>query len=162
MERDSIMHEELKRIQEEHAVQALTSLFMHCRNRFLRSAELVEINGSAIDQLRKFGFQTRVDLSPLIPAWQYVCKRYRDERYDPQMQLFCDNGTKLEQMWGQFVYHDLVPQLLRENEFVRNVLRALGGIPCTSPDKAAGAVYQYFLEMTLPAMQPSCTHEDIL
>lgn len=152
----------LEQLQDDHAVQAMNSLVMACRTRFIRSAELVEIRGPAIDQLQRLGFQGAIDLNPLMHAWRCLCKRYRSEKYDPQQHLFCNNETELEEMWGKFVYHELVPQLLREDELIRNVLRAVGGLPCTSPDKAADAVYQHFLEMTFPTMPPPWAPEEII
>ena len=152
----------IEQLQEDHAAQAINCLVMTCRARFIRSAELVGIRGPAIDHLRRLGFQEAINVEPLMDAWRYLCRRYRDERYDPQQNLFCNRETELEELWGKFVYHELIPQMLREDELVRNILRAVRGLPCKDPDKAVEAVYQYFLEMTLPTMSPPWAHEEII
>ncbi len=152
----------IEQLQEDHAAQAINSLVMTCRARFIRSADLVGIRGPAIDHLQRLGLQESINVVPLMNAWLYLCKRYRAERYDPQQNLFRNSETELEELWGKFVYHELIPQLLREDELVRNILRAVRGLPCTDPDKAAEAVYQYFLEMTLPAMSPPWAPEEII
>ncbi len=152
----------IEQLQEEHAAQAINCLVMICRARFIRSAELVGIRGPAIDYLRRLGFQEAIDVTPLMEAWRYLCKRYCSERYDSQQTLFCNSETELEEIWGKFVYHELIPQLVREDELIRNILRAVRGLPCKDPDKAAEAVYQYFLEMTLPAIPPPWAPEEII
>jgi hypothetical protein len=153
----------LNQIQAETRIQMLHNLAMTCQRRFLLAADLVEISGPAIKGLREFGFQS-VELRPLIPAWQCLCLRYQTELDDPQMSLFQEHDrlSQLREAWGQFVYWKLIPKLVQDDSLVRNVLRSLGGLPCQSPEQAANAVYQHFLEMTLPDTRPPWAAEEIL
>lgn len=152
----------MDQILEETAIQMLNRLAMTCRRRFLLSANLVEIRGPVIDGLCKFGSWESVDLGPLIRAWRCLCDRYRAELYDPQMSLFRDPKSQLMEDWDRFVYRELIPELVRDDSLVRNVLRALGGLPCKSPEKAADAVYRHFLAMTLPIEHPYGGSEEII
>jgi hypothetical protein len=153
--------DELIRTQRREIKREIYALAMLCRRRFLRSADLVGVRGAAIDRLRQVGLQDAVDLTPLFPAWQLLCDRYMAELYDPQLVLFADPETEALTAWLQFVYQKLFATLVREDEFVRNVLRALGSIPCQSPDQAAAAaVCQYLLEMPLPSKPPPWAHEE--
>ncbi len=43
----------IEQLQEDHAAQAINSLVMTCRARFIRSADLVGIRGPAIDHLQR-------------------------------------------------------------------------------------------------------------
>lgn len=152
--------DDLGRIQREGTKQALLALVMLCRRRFLRSADLVGIRGAAIERLRQFGVHDAVDLEPLVPAWRLLCDRYLSERFDPQLGLFSDPDTEAATAWERFVYQQLFAELVREDEFVRNVLRALGCLPCQSPQQAAAAVRQYLSEMTLPSAPPPWAPEE--
>lgn len=153
--------EYLEKIQEKFAVQMVNELAMTCCQRFLRSAALLEIRNPVIDQLREVRFNKPFNLAPLMPAWRLLCKRYCDERYDPQMRLFEDRLSQLRDGWVQFVYWKLIPLLVWDDALARNVLRALGGLPCQSPESAADAVYQYFMEMTLPNAKPPWAAEEM-
>jgi hypothetical protein len=152
--------DELAQLQREQSSQMLFSLAMSCRRRFLLSADLVGMRGAAVDKLRAFGVRESVDLAPLIPAWRCLCERYLTARYDPQLGLFEDHRTQVETGWERFVYHELLPELVRNDDLVRNVLRSLGGLPCQSRGQAASAVYQYILEMVLPAEAPPWAPEE--
>ncbi|QLQ05381.1 MAG: hypothetical protein HZY76_04250 [Anaerolineae bacterium] len=146
--------DELAQLQKEQSVQASFSLTMSCRRRFLLAADLIELRSPAVQRLHAFGQSERVDLTPLLPAWRCICERYLSSRYDSQISLFEDHRTQLATTWEQFVYHKLFPTLIRDNELVRNILRALGGLPCQSREQAASFVHQYVLEMTLPDHAP--------
>ena len=138
----------------------LSSLFSMCRSRFLKSAELVGLESDAIAKLREMGYTERVILTPLCDAWEVLCGRYVKECYDPQSSLFVHPPlTELAQLcsvdeqadaWCSFVYHRLSGHLICDNEFVRNVLRAVNALPCKSSRDAATALRIYFNEMTLP------------
>jgi hypothetical protein len=145
---------EIDQIQRKNAAEALLSLAMTCRTRFLRAASLLEIGSEAINTLRAFGSHASVDVAPLMPAWQCLCDRYVSERYSAQLSLLRDGDSDLTEDWGKFLYHEMFPTMLRDDSLVRNVLRALGGLPCASTKQAAGAVRQHILEMTLPSSPP--------
>lgn len=152
--------DELIRIQRRETKRELYALAMLCCRRFLRSAELVGMRGAVIDKLRQFGIHDAMDLGPLIPAWMLLCDRYMSELYDPQLGLFADPETEALTAWVQFVYQKLFAKLVREDELVRNVLRALGCLPCQSPEQSAVAVCQYLSEMTLPSAPPPWAPEE--
>jgi hypothetical protein len=78
------------------------------------------------------------------------------------MSLFHDRKSHLREGWSQFVYWELIPTLVRDDTLVRNVLRALGGLPCKSPEQAASTVYQHFLEMNLPNQHPPWAAEELI
>lgn len=151
---------ELAQYQQDQSVHALFSLAMSCRRRFLLAADLVEMRGPAMKKLRIFGQLERIDLAPLLPAWRCLCDRYLSSHYNPQLSLFEDRRSQIITEWEQFVYHKLFPTLIRSDELVRNVLRALGGLPCRAPEQAAASVHQHLLEMTLPDDAPPWAAEE--
>lgn len=136
--------------QEQGTRSDLSTLVTRCKRRFLKAAHLVNAKGQVIDRIERSLVGGLTDLTPLLPAWRLVCERYRDDRYDPQENLFQPHEAEVLERWGQFVYWSLLPSLLREDEFVRNVLRALELLPSRSPTQAADAVFHHIAEMNLP------------
>ena len=153
--------EEFELAQQEWARPALSSLLSNCYERFLRAADLVNLRGEVPERIRRARIEGGTNLRPLFPAWNLICERYRNERYVPQLGLFREHKDEVLEDWGQFVYWELFPALVRENEFVRNVLRAIELLPCHSPDKAAAALVLYISEMELPNRRPISYSEDI-
>ena len=143
-------YEQFATVQRSEAGGALTSLIHSCARRFLAGAHLVGVEGPVIKQVRVSLYEGVLDLGPLHPFWEIVCRRYRNERFDPQPGLFKDHGVDTLERWGQFVYWELFPYLLRENEFVRNVLRSVGLLPCRDKQPVVSAMCQYISDTTLP------------
>ena len=143
----------LTKYQSENANQNLLDLARSCRCRFLRAANLLEINNENIHAL-ELAYSNTIDLRPLRPAWVHLCERYNTERVDFHPRLLNEFVDDVIQSWSKFVYHDLFPKLDQDDEFVRNVLRALDLIPSRSAENAAKFVYFYFDEMTLPDSPP--------
>jgi hypothetical protein len=143
------------RLQHAQAAPALHCLAMSCRRRFLSAAALVELRGPVVDSLRDFGVSQGLDVALLLGAWERVCERYLSERYDPQTSLFQAHDRQVERAWGVFLYQHLLPELVRNDELVRNVLRALGGLPSRAPKAAAEAVELHLAEMSLPLGPPA-------
>lgn len=140
---------------------ALASLAIRCCTRFARAADLVQLRDAEIAKLRRMGHSEPIGTTLLYPAWRRLCARFLDERYDAQLALFGKNlAEHRAERFREFVYWELFPVLEEENELVRNVLRAVGGLPCTSKQDAADAVLQYFEEMTLPSARPRWTQEE--
>lgn len=83
-----------------------------------------------------------------------VCDRYTDAFISPQANLFHDPADAQDEKWGRYFHHVLMPYLLLEDEFVRNVLRAMMAIPCQNPQLARDALVQHMAEMTLPETRP--------
>jgi hypothetical protein len=92
----------------------------------------------------------RLNNQPLYPVWRLICERYRKERFNLQTTLFKEHEIEVQELWGQFLYWELFPHLLREDEFVRNVLRATDLIPCRMKHKSVSALIQHLEEMSLP------------
>ncbi|RJP24371.1 MAG: hypothetical protein C4520_04195 [Candidatus Abyssobacteria bacterium SURF_5] len=151
--------EELARLQQKQAGQALYSLFMKCRRRFLRSAELLCIRSESIGKLQDL---EATDMTPLVSVWEAICGRYLAERYTPQLPLFQDHDTETREDWEKFINLEMFPRLVNEDEVVRNILRAMGGLPCKSPRGAASAVCSYIDEMVLPGVPPLWAPEEAL
>lgn len=153
--------DEFIEFQHDETRRALSDLVNDCKRRFLEAAKLVGIRSPVIKGIEDALHNGHVDMAPLLPAWEVICKRYRDERFDPQTSLFKDHHAESIELWGRFLYQELFPDLVQENEFVRNVLRAVQLLPCQSPPEAASALSHYLKEMSLPFRQPPWDGVDI-
>jgi hypothetical protein len=146
--------EEFFDFQYEYGHSALSGLLRDCIRRFLAAARLVELDGPVFKTMREAEHKGHVDIAPLYPAWEAICKRYLRERFDEQAGLFQDHRAESIERWGQFIYWELFPVVLLDDEFVRNVLRAAGLLPCTSKYRAAAALSNHLQEMNLPFSRP--------
>lgn len=153
--------DDFQQAQRSNAAQNLHALFMSCRRKFLNAARLLELRGAEIENLREWGYKS-VDLWPLMNMYSVVCDRYTDAFYSPQAKLFANPADAQDEKWGRYFHHVLVPHLLLEDEFVRNVLRAMMAIPCKSPQLARDALVQHVSEMTLPETRPPWAPEDAI
>jgi hypothetical protein len=151
--------DDFQQAQRSNAAQNLHALFMSCRRKFLNAARLLELRGAAIENLRECGHKS-VDLWPLMNMYSVVCDRYTDAFFSPQAKLFANPADAQDEKWGRYFHHVLVPHLLLEDEFVRNVLRAMMAIPCKNPQLARDALVQHVSEMTLPETRPLWAPED--
>jgi hypothetical protein len=131
----------------------LFDLYGMCRRRYLRAAQLMEIPRTRLGPIDTLGASEPVTLLPLQDSWKVVCQRYCKEAADHQLNLL-DNEAGTERQWGKWVYHVFFPTILQDDEFVRNVLRAVGAIPCTDAKIAATALTAALKNMTLPAQTP--------
>ena len=145
---------EFSALQLEDGRRALSSLLQDCIRRFLAAGSLVGVDGPIFKGLRDVRYEGHVDLAPLFPAWEVICERYLKERFDQQPSLFKDHRVESLEHWGQFLHWELFPHLLRENEFVRNLLRATPLLPCHSHQQAACALSDHIREMSLPFGRP--------
>jgi hypothetical protein len=127
----------------------LASLILLCARRFSDAAHLLGIRGREIDRVRG-ACSGGTDPAPLLVVWKVLCDRYRVERYDPQIGLFLDHGAELQARWGAFLHTELFPELVRENEVVRDVLRVLGLLPTTSVPESAAALANHIKQMGFP------------
>jgi len=152
---------DFRKIQKSSASQDLDSLFRSCRRKFLNAAQLLELRGAAVESLREWGLKS-VNLWPLMNMHGVVCDRYVDEFFSPQANLFGSPADAQDAKWSQYYYNVLVPHLLLNDEFVRNVLRAMMAIPCKNPQVARDALIQFMSEMTLPETRPPWAPEDEL
>jgi hypothetical protein len=157
---EHLTREELARFQFDDRVHAIFTLATRCRDRFVRAADLVCLRSPAIDKVRAFGYGEPVSVLPLVDAWRVVCERYLDVRYDAQLALCPGSSVEEPERWIRFVHWELFPKLVRDDELVRDVLRALGRLPCPSPASAAEAVRCHFINMHLPPDPPAWGIED--
>lgn len=156
------MHvDDLRRIQREAATANLYGLVASCRGRFVEAADLLEWRSAAIERLREAGVVESIDLWPLYGAYTVLSERYIAEFFSPQESLFFDPTEMQDAKWSSYFHHDLVPQLLRNHDVVRNVLRAVRLLPCNDPQAAATALTQCFTELILPQTAPMWAPEAI-
>ena len=143
--------EEFRQMQRDMARDAISSLLNNCRLRFLDAARLVQLTGSWIDRLHESYSTGSIDFTPLLPIWHQVCQHYYRERFGTsQASLFRDNDKETVDQWAKFVYQDLFANLVCEDEFVRNVLRACKLLPCLDTEEAISAMVYHVKEMDLP------------
>jgi hypothetical protein len=138
--------------------QMLFDLYGKCRRRYLRAAQLMEIPRAQLGAIDTLGASEPVTLLPLQHGWKVFCERYRKEAADYQLNLL-DKEAGTERQWGKWVYNVFFPTILQDDEFVRNVLRAVGAIPCTDAKMAATALIATLTNMTLPAQTPTWATE---
>lgn len=150
----------LRQRQREAALSHLYSLAMACRRRFLRAADLLELRGPVFEKLTGFGVRESIDLWPLLRPFEVLAERYNAVFYSPQGDLFATPADAQDAKWSRYFYVALMPQLLNDDEIVRNVLRALRAIPSDDPREAAVALGQHFSEMTLPQTEPRWASEE--
>lgn len=147
--------------QKAHACEALSWLANDCIKRYLAAARLVGLQGAIADRIAEARCKGGQDLTPLLTVWDAVCERYRDERFDAQESLFEAHDAEVRREWSEFVHWKLFPRLLREDEFVRNVLRALRLLPCRDIADVVTALRCHVFEMTLPDDDPPRDFADI-
>lgn len=130
----------------------LTYLGRECRSKYLRAAYLVGLRSEEIGHLERCT-SSDFELIHLNAAWECLCKHYMAECYDPQLLLFEDFNAKTTGAWVSFFENELLPKVLDDDDLVRNILCAVGGLPCESPQNAGLLVYSYIKEMTFSNSQ---------
>jgi hypothetical protein len=140
---------------------AVSSLLGDCIRRVLLAAKLLEVGGPVIDQLERSSTDGGTDLSPLLPVWDVVCARYREERLSLQQDLFSAGDEQFTKPWSEFIYWHLFPVLRRDDSFVRNMLRAVGLLPSHSNTDPVQALVAELTEMTLPTGRPAYYEYDM-
>ena len=147
--------EEFEEVQDDERRAVLSRLLHDCVRRFRQAGDLVGIGGPVFDTIRKAHYEGGQDLFLLFPMWKELCNRYRAERFDAQAGLFKEHDSESLDKWGQFLYWHLFPELTRDDEFVRNVLRVTGLLPCRSKAQSADALTSRMREMALPFHKPA-------
>lgn len=151
--------EDLRQACREHSVVVLNSLAVECRHRFTEAAELMEWRTPIVLGVRKLGHSMPIDTWPLVAAYSLACERYIASFYSPQHSLLHTPGDEPDEKWCTYFYHYWIPSLVANDEVVRNVLRAVGGLPCRDPQEAARSLYQCVQDMTLPDCPPAWASE---
>lgn len=128
-------------------------LIRECCYRFLSAASLLEITGSIINNLQSF-YCERIDCTPLNRPHKIILQRYIDEIYSPQLHLIDTAAHQEDRKWHNFYYHKIIPQVISDNQTLKNILRAVKAIPSPSPSQAIDSLCQHFSDLTLPDAQP--------
>jgi hypothetical protein len=148
------MHiDDFRAAQRHGASQALTSLLNACRRKFLNAARLLELGGTVIQQVEAHGRES-VNLWPLMNMYSVACERYCEEFFTPQIEIFSSPVDAQDVKWSRYFHHVLVPHLLQDDAFVRNVLRATMSLPSKNAHGAGEALVQHLIEMSLPSTCP--------
>ena len=146
--------DELDEIQKQGTSPYLFSLVMGCRRRYLDAAYLLEIDNEHVQRIGDLASQ-RVDLSALLPAYDVLCQRYRDELHSWQDELWqTSREDRIARAWSEFYYWRFVPTVIWEDTFVCNVLRGLGVLPARNVKDAIESLRLHVSEMQLPRNRP--------
>lgn len=119
----------------------------------------LSLRGNVFKNLSEYGHKT-VDLWPLMNMYSVICDRYMETFFSPQENLFPNPSDAQDEKWSRYFHHVLLPHLLAEDEFVRNVLRAMMAIPCQNHQLARESLVQYVTEVTLPQTRPLWAPEE--
>jgi hypothetical protein len=144
----------LEDIQEATRLYALSGLVRNLRDRFLKSADLVGILPFERPEFNRPHYDERLDLTPLMPFWAEMCRRYREEIYDPQLGLLDRSDDHEAEGWSRYLYWVLIPALVEDNAIARNVMLALGLHGSAQPVHATAKLAILAKEFRLPAMTP--------
>ena len=144
MNENSLSHE-----QQRNAVRALGGLVSHCRDVYVRAAVLLDVHSDEIARLRTLGVVERIDVSPLLKAYEQLCARYREILHDGQLALFPVDQKTPEDAWWAWYYHELTPKLLGSPYFVRMVLTSLGLLPSTSASETQIGLETYLRDLEI-------------
>jgi hypothetical protein len=111
--------------------------------------------------LKSFGVNAPIDVWPLLPQYSILAERYNDHFFSSQELLFPSQGEGQDVKWTTYFHRVLLPRLVLSDDVVRNVLRALRGIPCSDHQKAGLSLGHQFAEMTLSETKPFWAPEDM-
>lgn len=142
-----------RKYQREHATHNLSQLLIQCRDKFLDAARLLEIENPAIEHCKNVGYGA-VELWPFLNMYDEWCERYELALFSPQTNLFLDNEEREDVKWQRYYFHELLPQLLRDHHFVKNVLRAMKALPGADPALLSRTLHEFAAECYMPRVQP--------
>jgi hypothetical protein len=141
--------DELPQLQRTSSRDCIHSLIITCWRRYRDAARLIGNAGPVAVGLEDWGYKT-IDLSPLAPAYETLCRRYIDDCFSGQELLFGSLDDAPGAKWTKYFHHRIIPSLSVEDEFARNVLRATGCLQCHQRSKAIECLVHHISEMTLP------------
>lgn len=144
-----MIREDLAIQQMQGAGHALGALVRHCRDVYVRAAAMLEVQSEELANMRNLGVVESIIVTPLLPAYQRLCTRYRGTLYDAQIALFPSDQKTPEQIWWAWFYHQLIPQLLSSAHFIRSVLRSMGLLNCPDPSIARIEVEAFLDNLSL-------------
>ena len=144
---------EFRQVQNDCTVTYLTTLALASRLRFLSAAHLLEIKNEVIGSVSALGIRSGINIRPLRRSYRTLAARYVDSFYSPQMKLFPLPGETQDEQWSRYWYHYLVPDLVENDDVVRDVLRALQVLPCKNIEAAVFEIEQYCTEFDMPEIK---------
>jgi hypothetical protein len=142
-----VNRQELRRHQVDSAAAYLFPLIDRCRLRVLNAVHLIGADPAQWPGLTRAA-DASVDFGPLWPFWLAVIDRYNREVFDPQTELFGEPEPQLTR-FSQFVHWRVWPALAKDNECVRNVLRALRLLPSHDSQRAMDALVYFIGELPI-------------
>ena len=142
-----------RKYQREHAGYNLSQLFDKCRDKFLDAARLLEIENPTIEHLKKVG-DGPIELWPFLNMYDEWCERYELALFSCQMVLFPEYAERQDVKWQQYFHHELLPDLMRDHHFVKDVLRAVKALPGGNPGQLSRALYEYAINCSMPRVRP--------
>jgi hypothetical protein len=117
--------------QREYAHDFLTFLAGECRQAYLQAAHLIEHDSESVRAVRERWHDGTVNLWGLMETYAALASRYADDHFSCQEDLIPSPAETADMKWTRYLHHRLVPALLQDAIFVRNVLRAA----CLLPDE---------------------------
>lgn len=121
---------EFEEFQREYAQNFLTILAGECRQAYLQAAHLIEHDSESVRAVRERWHDGTVNLWGLMPAYATLAGRYADDHFSCQEELFPSPAETADMRWSRYLHHRLLPALMRDATFVRNVLKTA----CLLPD----------------------------
>jgi hypothetical protein len=141
----------LRETQEKNFQQDFAHLAQLCKDRYLPAARLTEADESEIERVARLGLDMRIDVNELRDAASAIWERCV-QMYDRPQQgnLFTGWPDHPDTLWNRYFYKKLAPELVLDDEVVRQVLRAVRALssePFRSPVQDLRA---RLLEISIP------------
>lgn len=134
----------------------LSSMVQDCCTRYLKAADLVNLWGEELEVISAAWQQGCINISPLFPFYEQLSVAYRQQLF-PQSSLLEDDETK----WSQFFYWNLLPRLLRNDQFIRSVLIAVGLLVSKTERDLKTHLLEYIPETLEAHSEPRSRQDDV-
>jgi len=128
--------------QQETRRSYLSSLLRGCCEKYLKAADLVNLWGDEFNDIRAAWSQGDIDISPLFPFFEELSVGYRQQLF-PQSSILEDDEVR----WSRFFYWNLSPRLIRDDQFVRSLLIAVGLLSSKTNRDHRSLLLEYIPEM---------------
>jgi len=124
--------------QKESWAAYLGTLVDICARKYLAAADLVNLD--LFDHPKLYDYKNqRINLFPIQNIWEPVCIKYNRYHSGEQGDIFIGMDAP-EILFSNYIHWKLWPALTEDNEFVRNILRAVDILISTDPSGAAEAL----------------------
>ena len=128
--------------QQETRRSYLSSLLRGCCEKYLKAADLVNLWGDEFNDIRAAWSEGEIDISPLFPFYEELSVGYRQQLF-PQSSILEDDEVR----WSRFFYWNLSPRLIRNDQFVRSLLIAVGLLSSKTNRDHRSLLLEYIPEM---------------